>query len=104
MADVVSYLLERMPVEEIERYRKEGVSLEEVADALERMEARGELPVEDAPDTGFVPFDPFVPPDASKLPAFPLDSLPPSLPAEAPDAAVTLRRIPRKEIAVGIVR
>lgn len=41
MADVVSYLMERMPAEEIERYRKEGVSLEEVADALERMEARG---------------------------------------------------------------
>ena len=91
MADVVSYLLERMPVEEIERYRKEGVSLEEVADALERMEARGELPVEDAPNTGFVPFDPFVPPDASKLPAFPLDSLPSSLRYMAKAAADNLQ-------------
>lgn len=89
--DAVSYLLERMPAEEIERYRKEGVSLEEVADALERMEARGELPVEDAPDTGFVPFDPFVPPDASRLPPFPVNSLPPALRYMAKAAAENLQ-------------
>lgn len=89
--DVVSYLLERIPAEEIEKYRKGGISLEEVADALERMEARGELPVEDAPDTGFVPFDPFVPPDASRLPPFPVDSLPPSLRYMAKAAAENLQ-------------
>lgn len=68
-----------MPTEEIERYRREGIDLEEVADAVERMEARGEFQGEDVPETGFVPFDPFVPPDASKLPHFPVDSLPPVL-------------------------
>lgn len=89
--DAVSFLLERMPAEEIERYRREGISLEEVADALGRMEARGEFQREDAPDTGFVPFVPFVPPDASKLPRFPVDSLPPVLRYMAKAAADNLQ-------------
>lgn len=52
--DVVSYLLKRMPADEIERYRKEGIPLEEVAGAVERMEARGEL-VEDTVNADFDP-------------------------------------------------
>lgn len=80
-----------MPAEEIERYRREGVSLEEVADALERMEARGEFQREDELETGFAPFVPFVPPDASKLPSFPVDSLPPVLRYMAKTAAENLQ-------------
>lgn len=89
--DTVSFLLERIPAEEIERYRREGISLDEVADTLERMEARGEFQREDAPDTGFAPFVPFVPPDASKLPRFPVDSLPPVLRYMAKAAAENLQ-------------
>ena len=89
--DPVSFLLERMPAEEVERYRREGISLDEVADALERMEERGEFQREDTPDTGFAPFDPFVPPDASKLPRFPVDSLPPALRYMAKAAAENLQ-------------
>lgn len=89
--DAVSFLLERIPAEEIERYRRDGISIEEVADALERMEARGEFQREDAPDTGFAPFVPFVPPNASKLPRFPVDSLPPVLRYMAKAAAENLQ-------------
>lgn len=78
--DAVSYLLERMPAEEIERYRREGISLEELADAIERKEARGEPLYDGDPSVeAFAPFDPFVPPDASRLPPFPVNSLPPAL-------------------------
>ena len=41
--DVVSYLLERLPSEEIARLReRNGFSLEDIAEAVRQMEARGE--------------------------------------------------------------
>lgn len=40
--DTTSYLLERLPAEELQRMHREGLSLEEIAAAVERMEARGE--------------------------------------------------------------
>ena len=40
--DTTSYLLERIPAEEIQRLQRDGLSLEEIAAAVERMEARGE--------------------------------------------------------------
>ncbi len=89
--DTVSFLLERIPAEEVERYQREGLSLDEVADAVERIEARGESLQTDAAETPFAPFDPFVPPDASRLPPFPAASLPAPLRKMAQAAAENLQ-------------
>lgn len=54
---------------------------------FEQLMNAGELPGLEA----FAPFEPFVPPDASKLPSFPINSLPPSLRYMAKAAADNLQ-------------
>ena len=91
--DALSYLSERIPLHEIRKMmEKNGFSVEEIAEAVERMEASGE-PLHDTDEAfaPFAPFDPFVPPDTSKLPPFPVDKLPPVLKYMAKAAAENIQ-------------
>ena len=66
-----------------------NVSVDEVAEAIRAKQARGE-PLDDK-EEAFVPFDPFVTTDASRLPTFPIQSLPPVLRYMAKSAAENLQ-------------
>ena len=89
---MANYLLERISSEEIEKYQREGISLEELADAIERKEARGESLYDgDMLVEPFAPFVPFVPLNTSALPSFPADCLPPVLRHMAKAAAENIQ-------------
>jgi len=66
-----------------------NVTVDEVAEAIRAKQARGE-PLDDK-EEAFVPFVPFVLTDASRLPTFPIQSLPPVLRYMAKSAAENLQ-------------
>ena len=86
----------------IEKHRRDGLSYEQQAQAVASMIARGEpldeiigeetgtIQPEDSRPT-FAPFEPFEPPDTTKLPAFPVEYLPPILKEMAIAAAESIQ-------------
>lgn len=91
-----------LPLDVIERHRRDGLSYEQQAQAVSAMIARGgSLDEIIGEETGtiqpedsrppFAPFVPFEPPDTAKLPAFPVEHLPPILKEMAIAAAESIQ-------------